>query len=277
MTLSTRILSGHGDSRPNKAAPIVSQIERRAKPPVRPEVRQHPQEVREHQAVPAGTCRGHHSAPPHGCTGVSGASLDRRRARRPAAIASERLHVHVLRERRNQAARGRQRPGAAPEGGPGDQEADQAADAGDRRRHDAWRACRRAIGQATIASAATMENADGCRRWRDPDERSAGAVVLDEDEQVEPGKRPDGHADVARGRPAVLDLETCVSAASSRSRSVILVSSASAPIHRSAQNRDSIVPRPRRYSVRARSPGDGRGSRAEGGGATVGGDSMPRR
>ena len=27
MTLSTRIWSGHGDNRPNKAAPIVSQIE----------------------------------------------------------------------------------------------------------------------------------------------------------------------------------------------------------------------------------------------------------
>ena len=44
-----RTLSGHGESRPNAAAAIVSQIEPTAKPPIWPDVRQEPPEVGKHQ------------------------------------------------------------------------------------------------------------------------------------------------------------------------------------------------------------------------------------
>ena len=208
MTLSTRIWSGHGDSRPNKAAPIVSQIEDTPSRQYGRRYGEHPQEVREHQTVAPGMCRRHHSASPHGCAGVTGC-VARSSARKPhQAIArqsgcmSTSCASAAIRPRAVDSVRALRQRAV-----PAISDADQAADAGNRRRLDrgVLQARDRPGGDRQYGD---IENADGCTRWPIADERSASAVVLDEDEKVEPGERPDGHANVARGRPAVLDFET---------------------------------------------------------------------
>ena len=158
-------------------------------------------------------CRRDHSVSPQAAPGSAACLLDRRRGSRHghrvrSGCISTSCASSAIRLRATDNVRVMRQSAV-----PASSDADQAADAGNRQRHD------RGAFQARDRPGGDRQRGDDRQRRRlqavaDADQRSAGAMVLDEHAKIEPAKWPDRHANVARGQPAVLDLEGARRAAS---------------------------------------------------------------